>query len=83
MEVRDLFETLEYGPAPESPDMARLWLQKRENMLDHFIGGEWVVPGSGEYFESRNPSNGELLAMVADGNATDVSYSAQHRHPAG
>jgi aldehyde dehydrogenase (NAD+) len=73
MEVKALFDTLEYGPAPESPDMANLWLQKRDNMLDHFIGGDWVVPDSGEYFPSHNPSNGDLLAVVADGNATDVN----------
>ena len=40
MEVKALFDTLDYGPAPESPDMANLWLQKRDNMLDHFIGGD-------------------------------------------
>ena len=50
MEVRDLFETLDYGPAPESPDMAVQWLQERDSTLDHFIGGEWASPESGEYF---------------------------------
>ncbi len=73
MEVRDLFETLEYGPAPESPDEANRWLQERDNTLNHFIGGDWVVPGSGEYFASHNPANGDLLAMVADGDGSDVN----------
>jgi aldehyde dehydrogenase (NAD+) len=73
MEVRDLFETLDYGPAPESPDMARQWLQERGSTLDHFIGGEWTVPESGEYFASHNPANGDLLATVADGNEADVN----------
>ena len=73
MEVRDLFETLEYGPAPESADPAKQWLQDRDSMLNHFIGGEWSAPASGEYFPSHNPANGELLAMVADGNEVDVS----------
>jgi aldehyde dehydrogenase (NAD+) len=73
MEVRDLFETLDYGPAPESPDMAMQWLQERDSTLNHFIGGEWAAPESGEYFASHNPANGDLLAMVADGNETDVN----------
>ena len=73
MEVRDLFETLEYGPAPESADPAKQWLQDRDSTLNHFIGGEWSAPASGEYFPSHNPANGELLAMVADGNELDVS----------
>lgn len=72
MEVRDLFETLEYGPAPESPDEANQWLQDRDNTLNHFVGGEWIAPQSGKYFPSHNPANGDLLAMVADGNEADV-----------
>ena len=73
MEVRDIFETLDYGPAPESPDVARQWLLERGNMLDHFIGGQWATPESGEYFASHNPASGELLATVADGNEADVN----------
>lgn len=72
MSVRDIFETMEYGPAPESSERAWEWLREREQTLDHFIGGRWHKPDSGEYFESRSPSNGEVLAQVADGNAADV-----------
>jgi aldehyde dehydrogenase (NAD+) len=75
MEVRDLFEKLEYGAAPESDDRAKNWLKNRENCLDHFIGGQWTAPDSGEYFASHNPANGELLAMVADGNEADVNHA--------
>jgi aldehyde dehydrogenase (NAD+) len=72
MEVKESFESLEYGPAPESAEQAKSWLSGR-NCLDHFIGGEWVTPESGEYFASHNPANGEVLAMVADGNEADVN----------
>ena len=75
MEVRDLFETLEYGPAPESPDEAKRWLEKRENTLNHFIAGEWMTPRSGEYFPVHNPATGELLAVAADGNDADVGHA--------
>jgi acyl-CoA reductase-like NAD-dependent aldehyde dehydrogenase len=30
-----------------------------------------VAPDSGEYFDSRNPATGEVLARVADGNAVE------------
>jgi aldehyde dehydrogenase (NAD+) len=73
MEVKDLFESMDYGPAPESTDEANRWLQDRNNTLDHFIAGEWVVPEGGEYFASHNPANGDLLAMVADGSSADVN----------
>ena len=73
MEVRKLFETLDYGPSPESPESAREWLKDRGNTLDHFIAGEWTTPDSGEYFASHNPATGEMLAMVADANEEDVN----------
>jgi len=73
MEVRDIFETLEYGPAPEDAGPANQWLADRNSVLDHFIGGEWATPESGEYFPSNNPATGDLLAMVADGNEADVN----------
>ena len=75
MSVRDIFETMEYGPAPESADQAWEWLRERDQQLDHFIGGQWRKPASGEYFESHSPSTGELLAQVADGNADDVNQA--------
>ena len=73
MEVRDLFESMDYGAAPESADPAQEWLDRRKGILDHFIGGEWLTPASGEYFPSHNPATGELLATVADGNEADVN----------
>jgi len=73
MQVRDLFDSMEYGPAPESPDRARAWLAARSNTLDHFIGGAWEPPETGAYFATHNPANGELLARVADGNEGDVN----------
>ncbi|MCQ9164532.1 MULTISPECIES: aldehyde dehydrogenase [unclassified Arthrobacter] len=39
----------------------------------HFIGGEWVAPASGEYFESTNPATLEVLYSAARGNSEDIS----------
>jgi aldehyde dehydrogenase (NAD+) len=36
------------------------------------IDGQFVEAASGETFESRNPATGELLAHVAEGDATDI-----------
>ena len=73
MEVRDLFESLDYGAAPESTDRAMEWLKARGNVLDHYIGGEFTMPAEGEYFPTHSPSNGKLLATVADGSEKDVN----------
>ncbi len=40
--------------------------------LGLYIGGEWVESASGETFETRDPTTGEVLASVAAGNATDI-----------
>jgi acyl-CoA reductase-like NAD-dependent aldehyde dehydrogenase len=44
---------------------------------EHFIGGEWVAPAGGEYFEGQNPSTGEKLGRYAKGNAADIAKAVQ------
>jgi (Z)-2-((N-methylformamido)methylene)-5-hydroxybutyrolactone dehydrogenase len=39
---------------------------------DHFINGQWVAPGSGDYFESTDPYHGDVWCKVARGNAADA-----------
>jgi aldehyde dehydrogenase (NAD+) len=36
------------------------------------IGGEWVPAASGKLFPSINPSNGQVIAQVAEGDQADV-----------
>src|SRR5687767_8516167 len=45
--------------------------------MQHFIGGEWVEPTSGEYFESTNPATREPLYQAARGNAADVARAVE------
>ncbi|WP_076971545.1 aldehyde dehydrogenase [Streptomyces sparsogenes] len=40
--------------------------------LQHFIGGTWVEPASGDYFTSTNPATRQVLYRAARGNAADV-----------
>lgn len=39
---------------------------------DLFIGGEWVPAAAGDRFDVLNPATGEVLAEVADADATDA-----------
>lgn len=43
--------------------------QKPVKML---IGGQWVTSASGKTFETLNPSTGEVLAHVAEGETEDI-----------
>ncbi len=69
--VMDIFETMEYGPAPESPTPALAWIQERQP-FGLFINNQWVKPASGEYLESINPATGKPLAKIASANSVDV-----------
>jgi len=70
--IVDKFYTMEYGAAPEDPKEAVQWLERHHRRFDAFIGGAWVQPASGKYFETSDPSSGDTLAEVADANAADV-----------
>jgi len=72
MSIVEKFMSMEYGPAPEDPREAVVWLERHERRLGHFIGGVWQAPVEGQYFDTTDPSTGETLASVAQGSAADV-----------
>jgi aldehyde dehydrogenase (NAD+) len=72
MSIAEIFETMEYGPAPESASPALRWLEERNGTTQLFIGGEWRDPAEGEYFDSDNPANHRTLARIAQGGQADV-----------
>ena len=55
--IAEIFESMEYGPAPESAKPVEEWLEARGRRLGHFIGGEWREPAEGEGFPTVNPAN--------------------------
>ncbi|QOF75078.1 aldehyde dehydrogenase (plasmid) [Aminobacter sp. SR38] len=40
---------------------------------NHYIGGQWVDPAGGEWFDTENPYTGEVWARIARGTESDVS----------
>jgi aldehyde dehydrogenase (NAD+) len=77
MSIAEKFVTMEYGPAPEDPKEASSWLDQHGRKFGLFIDGSWHAPAAGEYFETLDPSNGEKLAVVAQGNAADVDAAVR------
>src|SRR5580658_5045466 len=65
----------EYDPAPETAD------PKLRQRYDLFIGGEFVAPRTGRYFESINPATEQKLADIALAGPADVdaAYQAARR----
>ena len=70
--IADLFESMSYGPAPESAAPARDWLTAHGPRLGLFIGGEWRAPAGGDFFPSVNPATGQPLIEVAQAAPEDV-----------
>ncbi|MGB0704073.1 MAG: aldehyde dehydrogenase family protein [Paracoccaceae bacterium] len=70
MSVKEIFETMEYGPALEATQEAMQWLQNHDRRFGHFINGA-ICEGS-DHFNSCNPATGEVLAKIAQANEQDV-----------
>src|SRR5271163_1800760 len=49
---------------------------------DNYIGGEWVAPLSGKYFENVTPVTGQVLCEIARSNAADVDRALDAAHAA-
>jgi len=47
---------------------------------DHFIGGKWVAPSSGEYFDNISPIDGKVFTRAARGNKEDVEKAIDAAH---
>ncbi len=77
MSIAEKFATMEYGPAPEEPKEALSWLDRHSRRFGHFIGGTWMAPSAGQYFDTSDPSSGERLASVAQGSAADVDVAVK------
>jgi len=65
-------EKWSYAPAPEASDYIRL---KPRYQL--FIGGKFVAPQTGKYFDSINPATEERLAEIAEADARDVDLAVK------
>ncbi|HEY7057433.1 MAG TPA: aldehyde dehydrogenase family protein [Vicinamibacterales bacterium] len=75
--VADIYESMSYGPAPESDSPAQAWLADHAPHLRLFIGGEWREPSSGEYFPTVNPATATPLIDIAQGTAKDVDAAVR------
>ena len=71
MTIKEIFDSMAYGPAPESATEAMAWLANHNHAFGHWINGAFTKPG--ETFPSSNPATGKHLAEVTQGTADDVA----------
>ena len=70
MNVSEIFETMDYGPAPEDAAEALKWIDSHDGKFGQFIGGAFTKPN--KLFPSKNPATGKLLAKVGQATKKDV-----------
>ncbi|KJS06961.1 MAG: betaine-aldehyde dehydrogenase [Flavobacteriales bacterium BRH_c54] len=68
----NLNSTWEFAPSLESTDHINL-----KKQYELFIGGKWVKPSSGKYFDTVNPATEEKLASIAEANDKDVDKAVK------
>jgi len=66
-----------YAP-PGAPDS----LVTVKSRYGHFIGGEWVDPIKGQYFENISPVNGKPFTEIGRGTAEDIDAALDAAHAA-
>src|SRR6516162_1421035 len=64
--------------APGEPGASMSYLSR----YDHWIGGEFVAPAVGRYFENATPVTGQVICEVARGTAEDVERALDAAHGA-
>src|SRR6266702_2117580 len=70
--VSEVFETMAYGPAPESDKPALEWIARHDGAFGLFIGGRWADGKSDAGFDVINPATTARLARVTQAGQADV-----------
>lgn len=63
---------------PNQPDSKVQFKAQYEN----FIGGQWVAPVKGEYFENLSPVDGQVFTRVPRSSAEDIELALDAAHKA-
>jgi aldehyde dehydrogenase (NAD+) len=72
MSLSEVFETMEYGPAPESPQAVNTWLEEHNRVFGLFINNTWITPPEAERYPSYNPATMETIAETVQAGEAEV-----------
>jgi aldehyde dehydrogenase len=86
-QVRPISSTLDDTPIRQSASFAaHLKTIERKIPLrsryENFIGGEWMAPARGGYFDNISPTTGEVICRIARSQAEDVEQAIDAAHAA-
>src|SRR6201994_4832801 len=49
---------------------------------ENFIGGKWLAPTKGQYFDNVSPTTGQVIAKIARSSAEDIERAVDAAHAA-
>ncbi len=72
MSLTEIFETMDYGPAPESAAAVNAWLDDHNRQFGLFINNRWILPDEADFYASYNPASMEKLADTVQAGQEEV-----------
>ncbi len=75
--VAKIFETMDWGPAPEARGPALEWIKAHDGRFGLYVGGRWVAPSAGDGFDTINPATREPLARIGQAGTEDVDAAVK------
>ena len=73
--IKEILQTMDYGPAPESTKEAHAWLDQHGRRFGLFIDNAWTE--ASDTFASNNPADGSELAQVTQATLDDVNRAVE------
>jgi aldehyde dehydrogenase (NAD+) len=77
MTIKEIFQTMDYGPAPESAATAEAWLERHGRKFDLFVGGKWLKPKTDGYFDAFNPADAKVISTLAQAGEEEVDAAVK------
>ena len=74
--IKDIMETMEYGPAPESNAEVKDWLAGHSDGISHYIGGRFVAT-AGPMTDVINPADESVLARLAKAGSDQIDAAVK------
>ena len=48
-----------------------------KKQYENFIGGKWVAPVDGEYFDNISPVDGSVITKIPRSNSKDINLAVE------
>ena len=75
--VAEIFEKMDYGPAPESGDNVKAWVDSHGGSIGLFINNKFEKPEGRKSVQAKDPSTGKVIGSTVDGTKEDIDSAVK------